>query len=109
MRAPSPLDPYGGRTDRKEKATGFFYPKKLGKRWFLIDPEGHPYLQAGVCSLSRGNSAVNQSALEGTLRHARAVGGPDQRSAAREFLHARPAAGAMSTCCAALHTASSTA
>src|SRR5437764_13950318 len=58
------LDQYGGRADRKEKATGFFYPRKLGKRWVLIDPEGHPYLQAGVCSLSRGSSAVNQAAFK---------------------------------------------
>ncbi len=58
------LDSYGGRADRKDKATGFFYPKKLGNRWLLIDPDGHPYLQAGICSLSRGNSAVNLSALK---------------------------------------------
>lgn len=59
-----PLDQYGGRADRKDKATGFFYAKKPGARWFLIDPEGHPYVQAGICSLSRGNSAVNQAALK---------------------------------------------
>uniref|UniRef100_Q02B53 Agarase n=1 Tax=Solibacter usitatus (strain Ellin6076) TaxID=234267 RepID=Q02B53_SOLUE len=58
------LDQYGGRADRKDKATGFFYAKKLGKRWFLIDPDGHPYLQAGVCSLARGSSSVNQAALK---------------------------------------------
>src|SRR5664279_875882 len=58
-----PLDQYGGRADRQEKATGFFYAKKLGKRWSLISPDGHPYLQAGVCSLSKGATAVNQAAL----------------------------------------------
>ena len=32
---------YGGRSDRpREKATGFFYTKKLDGRWWLIDPEG---------------------------------------------------------------------
>jgi hypothetical protein len=59
-----PLDQYGGRADRKENATGFFYAKKLGARWLLIDPEGHPYLQAGVCSLARGSSYVNRAALQ---------------------------------------------
>jgi hypothetical protein len=59
-----PLDQYGGRADRKENATGFFYAKKLGARWLLIDPEGHPYLQAGVCSLARGSSDVNRAALQ---------------------------------------------
>ena len=57
------LDQYGGRADRKEKATGFFHAKKLGARWYVVDPEGHPYLQAGVCSVSRGSSDVNRAAL----------------------------------------------
>ncbi len=35
------MNRYGGRTDRpREKATGFFYTKKIDGRWWLIDPEG---------------------------------------------------------------------
>lgn len=35
------MNRYGGRTDRpREKATGFFYTKKIEGRWWLIDPEG---------------------------------------------------------------------
>jgi hypothetical protein len=54
---PPETDAYGGRLDRKQRATGFFYPAKLGKRWYLIDPAGNPYLQAGICSLAPGKSA----------------------------------------------------
>src|SRR5512135_2689965 len=36
-----PLDKYGGRTDMKQKATGFFYPKKVADRWWLVDPDGN--------------------------------------------------------------------
>jgi hypothetical protein len=50
------LDTYGGWTGHKEKATGFFYPKKIGTRWWLIDPEGHLFLHVGVVSVSLGNS-----------------------------------------------------
>jgi hypothetical protein len=52
-------DVYGGRVDRKQRATGFFYPAKIGKRWWLIDPAGNPYIQAGICSLAPGKSAAN--------------------------------------------------
>jgi hypothetical protein len=57
-------DVYCGRSDRKDRATGFFYPKKIGGRWWLIDPEGHLYLQAGVCSLARGSTKSNLAALQ---------------------------------------------
>ena len=57
-------DPYGGRLDRKQRATGFFYPAKLGGRWYLIDPTGNPYIQAGICSLAAGKSATNLKNLK---------------------------------------------
>src|SRR5260221_405692 len=34
------LNQYGGLQARKEKATGYFYPKKIADRWWLVDPEG---------------------------------------------------------------------
>lgn len=43
-----PLDRYGGRTDLKGKATGFFHTEKLGGRWFLIDPEGGAFISVGI-------------------------------------------------------------
>ena len=57
-------DPYGGRLDRKQRATGFFYPVKLSGRWYLIDPAGNPYIQAGICSLAAGKSATNRKNIE---------------------------------------------
>lgn len=42
------LDRYGGRTDLKGKATGFFHTEKLGGRWFLIDPEGGVFFSVGI-------------------------------------------------------------
>jgi hypothetical protein len=57
-------DAYGGRLDRKQRATGFFYPAKLSGRWYLIDPAGNPYIQAGICSLTAGRSATNRKNLE---------------------------------------------
>jgi hypothetical protein len=57
-------DPYGGRQDRKQHATGFFHPVRLSSRWYLIDPAGNPYIQAGICSLAAGKSAMNRKNLE---------------------------------------------
>jgi len=56
--------PYGGRQDRKQHATGFFHPVRLSSRWYLIDPAGNPYIQAGICSLAAGKSAMNRKNLE---------------------------------------------
>jgi hypothetical protein len=46
------LDQYGGMLMRKEKATGFFYPKKIGDRWWLIDPEGGLFLHKAVVAVT---------------------------------------------------------
>jgi hypothetical protein len=43
------VNQYGGRLDRpKEKATGFFYVKKIADRQWLIDPEGCRYYNIGL-------------------------------------------------------------
>ncbi len=43
------LNRHGGRLDRpKEKATGFFYVKKIGGRQWLIDPEGRRYFNIAI-------------------------------------------------------------
>lgn len=43
-----PLSQYGGRMDRREKATGFFHVKQLEDRWTLVDPEGYHFINMGV-------------------------------------------------------------
>ena len=52
---------YGGLLAKKEKATGFFYPKKIGDRWWLIDPEGCLFLHKAVVAVSpiRGPGATH--------------------------------------------------
>jgi hypothetical protein len=46
------LDQYGGMLARKGKATGFFYPKKIGDRWWLIDPDGGLFLHKAVVAVA---------------------------------------------------------
>ena len=46
-----PLSTYGGRLDRKVKATGFFRVEKVGDRWWLVDPEGCLFIHVGVCGV----------------------------------------------------------
>ncbi|MDB6015926.1 MAG: hypothetical protein JWR19_415 [Pedosphaera sp.] len=48
----SDLDQYGGWLARKVKATGFFYPTKMGDRWWLVDPQGCLFLHKGIVAVS---------------------------------------------------------
>ena len=50
-RVDSGLSQYGGWQERREQATGFFYPKKIGERWWLVDPEGCLFLHKAVVSV----------------------------------------------------------
>lgn len=52
------FDAYGGWKGHAEKATGFFYPKKIGARWWLVDPEGSLFLHVGVVAVAPGGSAT---------------------------------------------------
>jgi len=59
------LSRYGGRTDRKAEAKGFFYTKQIGDRWWLIDPEGNLFIHIGMCSVRQGMTRMEQqSALQ---------------------------------------------
>jgi hypothetical protein len=58
------LDQYGGVTGAKWEATGFFYTRKIGNRWWLIDPLGHRFLHLGVCSVAAGKSALDREAAQ---------------------------------------------
>jgi len=50
------LDTYGGWKGHPEKATGFFYPRRIGARWWLVDPEGNLFLHVGVVAVAPGGS-----------------------------------------------------
>ncbi|MBI4977023.1 MAG: LamG domain-containing protein [Spirochaetes bacterium] len=47
-------DRFGGLAAKKADATGFFYARKNGDRWWLIDPDGGYFFHAGVVSVGSG-------------------------------------------------------
>ena len=57
---PDPIDKYGGCSGKRYPASGFFYPKRIDGRWWLIDPEGHRFLHVGVNSVRPGDSPQNR-------------------------------------------------
>lgn len=59
-------DNYGGRTDIKSKATGFFYPEKVGDRWWLIDPNGNAFIHVAVAGVYLG---ITDFARQASLKH----------------------------------------
>lgn len=59
----SSLSKYGGQNGRKEKATGFFYTKKINGRWWFVDPEGELFLNKGVASVTPLRPSGAQSAF----------------------------------------------
>ncbi|MBE3097902.1 MAG: hypothetical protein IMZ44_12355 [Planctomycetes bacterium] len=70
------LSKYGGRTDRKADVTGFFHVRKVGDRWWLVDPEGYLFIHVGVCSVGPGSSAAMKAAIKETF------GSPERWAAA---------------------------
>jgi len=57
-REPPEVDAYGGDPARKAEPRGFFYAKRSGARWWLVDPEGHLFLHVAVCSVSPGRGSA---------------------------------------------------
>jgi hypothetical protein len=51
---------YGGRTDEKLKAKGFFYPLKIKDRWWLVDPHGHPFIHVAVVGVYTGITELDR-------------------------------------------------
>lgn len=60
------LSTYGGRTSDRRKATGFFRAEKSGRRWWLVDPEGYPYINVAVVDvhIPPGSAVVNTGLKE---------------------------------------------
>ena len=59
---------YGGwkNESMKQEATGHFYTKKIGNRWWLITPEGYPTIMRGIQGIMPFYSE-NQDQLKSTL------------------------------------------
>lgn len=66
------LDRFGGRRDKSYAASGFYYARKIRDRWWLIDPDGHPFLNAGVVAVAPAHSPASSKAF------ARTFGTPDE-------------------------------
>jgi agarase len=60
---PVEIDQYGGWTGVKTAATGWFRTARSEGRWWLVDPEGHPFLSVGVNTVS-----FRQDTVRGTSR-----------------------------------------
>ncbi len=56
-------DQFGGLLARKEQATGFFYPKQIGDRWWLVDPEGGLFLHKAVVAVAKNAGTNSKAAL----------------------------------------------
>lgn len=57
-------DRYGGYMGgERYEATGFFYTKKTGDRWWTIDPLGYPFYRVACVTVSMGNSRQENALL----------------------------------------------
>lgn len=62
--APDAVDAWGGSPALPaQAASGFFRVAKLGARWWLIDPDGHPFIHAGVVETRPGGSPRAKAAF----------------------------------------------
>lgn len=59
-----PLSKYGGNTKYLEEASGFFHVKKIGDRWWGVDPLGFRYVNMALNSLNTKGSEGTQQALK---------------------------------------------
>ncbi len=59
-----PLTKFGGRADRREKATGSFRVQKVGDRWWLVDPEGGLFIDVGVATVTTRAKYGSKEAFE---------------------------------------------
>ena len=57
------INSYGSWKINQSAATGFFRVEKKGDRWWIIDPEGYPFIHKGVAVYRPGGSANQRSAL----------------------------------------------
>lgn len=61
--APPLAGKWGGRNGWKRAAAGYFRVAEERGRWWLLDPEGRPFIKAGVCSTAPGRSQANRAAF----------------------------------------------
>ncbi|WP_276380927.1 hypothetical protein [Flavobacterium sp. H4147] len=59
-----PTSIYGGFKVWKKEATGFFRTEKVDNRWWIIDPEGYPFIYKGIAVFNAGHSVNQQKAFD---------------------------------------------
>ncbi|MEZ4773303.1 MAG: hypothetical protein R3D00_08975 [Bacteroidia bacterium] len=57
-------DNYGGWKIARSTGSGFFRVEKQGDRWWIIDPEGNPFIHKGVAVFRPGRSENQKAALK---------------------------------------------
>jgi hypothetical protein len=62
------LDEYGGITQLKSTASGFFRTQKINNRWWVIDPIGNVFIVKAVNSIKIGTSPNNQKAFDSAFK-----------------------------------------
>lgn len=65
---------YGGWMVDRQEATGFFRTQKIGDRWWLIDPEGWPFIHKAVAVFTTGGSDRPEKGPRREVRDARRMG-----------------------------------
>lgn len=55
---------YGGWKIGQQRATGFFRTEKIDNRWWIIDPEGYPFIHRAVVAFNPGKSDKQQQIFE---------------------------------------------
>lgn len=69
---PPALSKYGGLLAHQEEATGFFYVKKIGERWWGVDPLGYRYINIAL-------NSINTKGSEGTTAARKEIFGSDEK------------------------------
>lgn len=69
------LDTWGGWTQKKFEATGFFRTEHDGERWWLVDPDGHAFYSVGIDCV-RPNSNAETRGNEDLFAELPATDGP---------------------------------
>lgn len=62
--SPAPLDKYGGRTDVRFPATGFFHALKVKGRWWVVDPLGNAFINIGMVDVAPASTETEQAAMK---------------------------------------------
>jgi hypothetical protein len=73
---PDSFSRWGGWNSRKAETTGFFRTWNDGRRWWLVDPDGHPFWSAGVDCVRVDTSADCKGIEKALADPSIAAGGP---------------------------------